>query len=94
MGAGMTYHIMPTNLFVSASGGIGVLAFEDDYGDSKGTRAGLMLTGMIGKEWWVGTDWGLGVAGQVQYLRVRDYVPDHARMNALAFSLLFSATFN
>lgn len=94
MGVGATYHIMPTNMFVSATGGIGVLAFEDDLGDSKETGAGLMLGGMIGKEWWVGTEWGLGVAGQVQYVRVRDYVKDHARMNGLTFALLFTATFN
>jgi hypothetical protein len=94
MGVGVTYHIMPINLFVSASGGIGSLAFEDDLGDSKETGAGLMLSGMIGKEWWVGTDWGLGVAGQVQYTRVRDYVVDHARMHGLSVGLMFSATYN
>ena len=94
MGLGATYHIMPINLFVAASGGIGVLAFEDDYGDSKDTGAGLALGGMVGKEWWVGTDWGLGIAGQVRYVRVRDYLYDHARLNGLALSILFSATYN
>jgi hypothetical protein len=94
MGIGATYYIMPVNLFVSVSGGIGVLAFEDDFGDSKDTGAGLALGGMVGKEWWVGTDWGLGIAGQVQYLRVRDYVRDEARLNGLALSILFSATYN
>jgi hypothetical protein len=94
MGIGATYYIMPVNIFVTASGGIGVLAFEDDYGDSKDTGAGLALGGMIGKEWWVGTDWGLGLAGQVRYIRVRDYLADRERLNGLAFSLLFSATYN
>lgn len=94
MGIGATYYIMPVNLYVSASGGIGVLAFEDDFGDSKETGAGLALGGQIGKEWWVGTDWGLGIAGQVQYVRVRDYVKDQARLNGLALSILFSATYN
>ena len=94
MGIGATYYIMPVNIFVTASGGIGVLAFEDDYGDSKDTGAGLALGGMIGKEWWVGTDWGLGIAGQVRYIRVRDYLIDRERLNGLAFSILFSATYN
>jgi hypothetical protein len=94
MGIGATYYIMPVNIFVTASGGIGVLAFEDDYGDSKDTAAGLALGGMIGKEWWVGTDWGLGLAGQVRYIRVRDYLADRERLNGIAFSLLFSATYN
>jgi hypothetical protein len=94
MGLGATYYIMPVNIFVTASGGIGVLAFEDDYGDSKDTAAGLALGGMVGKEWWVGTDWGLGLAGQVRYIRVRDYLFDRERLNGIAFSLLFSATYN
>lgn len=94
MGIGATYYIMPVNIFVTASGGIGVLAFEDDYGDSKDTAAGLALGGMVGKEWWVGTDWGLGLAGQVRYIRVRDYLVDRERLNGIAFSLLFSATYN
>jgi hypothetical protein len=94
MGVGATYYIMPVNLYVTLSGGIGVLAFEDDYGDSKDTGAGLALGGSVGKEWWVGTDWGLGIAGQVQYIRVRDYVRDRERLNGLALSILFSATYN
>ena len=94
MGVGLTYFIMPINLYVSGSVGIGVLAFEDDYGDSKDTGAGLALSGMVGKEWWVGTDWGLGIAGQVQYVRVRDYVKDQERLNGLALSILFSASYN
>lgn len=94
MGIGATYYIMPVNIYVSVSGGIGVLAFEDDFGDSKDTGAGLALGGSIGKEWWVGTDWGLGIAGQVQYVRVRDYVKDQERLNGLSLSILFSATYN
>jgi hypothetical protein len=93
MGLGATYHIMPVNLFVSGSVGLGLLVFEDDGGQSKDTSAGLTLNGMLGKEWWVGPDWGLGIAGQVLFLRVKDYV-DEAHMNALAFNLLFSATYN
>lgn len=94
MGIGATYYIMPVNIYVSASGGIGVLAFEDDYGDSKDTAAGLALGAMVGKEWWVGTDWGLGVAGQLRYIRVRDYLVDQERLHGLALSILFSATYN
>jgi hypothetical protein len=85
---------MPVNLYVSGSVGVGVLSFEDDYGDSKDTDAGLALAGSVGKEWWVGTDWGLGIAAEVQYLRVRDYVKDEAHLNGLTLNILFSATYN
>jgi hypothetical protein len=93
MGLGLTYHFMPVNVFVSGSAGIGVLVFENDDGASKDTSAGLSLSGMIGKEWWVGHDWGLGIAGQIMYLRVKDYVDDR-RLDGLTFNLLFSATYN
>lgn len=93
MGLGLTYYIMPVNVYVSGSVGVGVLVFEDDDGESKDTSAGLTLGATVGKEWWVGSDWGLGVAAQIQYIRVKDYV-DEARMNGLATSLLFTATYN
>jgi hypothetical protein len=93
MGVGATYYFMPVNLYVSASVGLGLLVFEDDGGQSKDTKGGLSLNGLIGKEWWVGADWGLGIAGQVFFMRVKDYV-DNQPMNALAINLLFSATYN
>jgi hypothetical protein len=93
MGVGATYYLMPANVYASLGAGVGVLAFEDDSGASKDTSAGLTVSGTIGKEWWVGSDWGLGIAGQLLYIRVRDYV-DEERMHGLSFSLLFSATYN
>jgi hypothetical protein len=50
---------------------------------------------MVGKEWWVTQDWGLGLAGQFQVASMKDH-PDgvSTRMTAETFSLLFSATFN
>jgi len=94
MGLGLTYYLMPLNIYATISGGIGVLVFEDDEsGASKDTEAGLTLSATIGKEWWVGSDWGLGIAGQALYIRVKDYVDD-ARMNGLVLNVLFSATYN
>jgi hypothetical protein len=93
VGIGLTYYIMPSNVFVSGSVGLARLVFEDEDGRSKDTSAGLSLAGMVGKEWWVGSDWGLGIAGQVLFARVRDYIDDK-HLNALAFNLVFSATYN
>jgi hypothetical protein len=93
MGIGATYYFMPVNIYVSGSVGLGLLVFEDDGGQSKDTSGGLALNGMVGKEWWVGSDWGLGLAAQLLFIRVKDYVDDR-HMNALAINLLFSATYN
>jgi len=94
MSLGVTYYIMPANIYASLAAGVGVLAFEDDSGASKDTSAGLTVSGQVGKEWWVGADWGLGIAGQLLYMRVNDYVIDEERMHGLSFCLMFSATYN
>jgi hypothetical protein len=93
MGVGLTYYFMPMNIYVSGSVGIGLMVFEDDGGQSKDTDAGLALSGQVGKEWWISSDWGVGVAGQVQYMRVKDYIDDH-HLEGLALNVLFSATYN
>jgi hypothetical protein len=94
IGAGATYYFMPYNVYATASVGVGVMAFEDDAGGaSKDSKAGLTLCGALGKEWWVGADWGVGIAGQVVYMRARDYV-DERRLHGLAVNVLFSATYN
>ena len=47
---------------------------------------------LVGKEWWVGTDWGIGVAGQVLIVRASDdFLGD---IGGLGFGVLFSATYN
>jgi hypothetical protein len=93
MGIGLTYYIMPANVFLTGGIGLGRLVFEDNDGQSKETNAGVTLSGMIGKEWWVGSDWGLGIAGQILYMHVGDYIDDQ-HINAVAVNLLFSATYN
>ena len=47
---------------------------------------------MIGKEWWVGADWGIGFAGQVVVVAAEDEVL--GPINGFAVSALFSATYN
>ncbi|HET6336554.1 MAG TPA: hypothetical protein VFG30_25195 [Polyangiales bacterium] len=93
LGLGATYYIMPVDIFLSGSVGIGWLAFEDDAGQSKDTSAGIALDAMIGKEWWVGSDWGIGLAAQLLYMHVKDYTDD-AGMDAIAVNVLFTATYN
>lgn len=62
IGVGLTYYIMPNNMYFSGSlimaqGKLEEPGFEEE---SK-WGPGILLS--IGKEWWVGKQWGLGVAG-------------------------------
>lgn len=66
LGVGLTYYIMPANIYISPSVGLRRLTLESG-GITSNTEMGLMLDLTLGKEWWVGGSWGLGVAGAFGY---------------------------
>ena len=95
LGPGIAYYLTPANVYLSGTLAFSKVSFTDtDYGDSAGeTDFGIGLSLMCGKEWWITTDWGIGLAGQVYWANMSDSAYD-TRLNGLAFSLLFSATYN
>jgi hypothetical protein len=86
-GGGLTAYIMPANVYVSASVGIAKLAgFED-------SDAGIMGDFTLGKEWWVGNHWGVGLAaGWSPHSIPSGEVNENWRGQSFAFR--FSATRN
>lgn len=48
---------------------------------------------MVGKEWWVSDNWGLGVAANFMVGSMKDKDYD-TRWTGLSTSILFSATYN
>ena len=91
-GLGLTYHIMPINLYLSAAGGLGSVAWEQSEGTRSSTRLGFATNVLVGKEWWVDPQWGIGLAGQFIFISANDSLYDH--VNAMSFNVLFSATYN
>lgn len=92
-GAGITYYIMPVNIYISPSAGIGRLTLEIDE-DTYDTEMGPFFDLTLGKEWWVGGSWGLGVAGAVGYHSVKDSEEIPENWNGYSLSVRFSATLN
>ena len=92
IGIGVTYYFMPTNLYLSGTLGLGQLDF-DLGGFATDTDRGLILEGSLGKEWWVSSNWGLGVSGA---LALHSFPEDGTDENwsGTSFALRFSATFN
>ena len=103
IGPGAAYYLVPANLCFS-----GTLAFfrltKGYHGPSPGSEGtggnGAILTDtgigaafMVGKEWWVSTNWGLGVAGIV-HLASMKLTDGDTRAVAEALSLVLSATYN
>jgi len=93
VGAGLTYWFMPVNMYLSGTVGSGGLELDLNGGlDGKSDR-GLILDLTLGKEWWVGDSWGLGLAGGLIYHSFPD--PDISEnWSGTSFTLRFSATMN
>ena len=95
-GPGIAYYFEPTNVFVSAAITFCSLDMFDDGANAlTATRRGIGLGVTGGKEWWISTNWALGVGLQLQYGRMTDRAPDPSpAVSASAISLLGTATFN
>ena len=94
IGPGVTYYLMPANVYFSGSVGIGSLSGSDELDGS--TSTGFALDATVGKEWWVGPNWGLGFAGDFTYLSTKDsdFSIFNESWSVTGFGLRFSATFN
>lgn len=92
IGVGLTYWVMPLNLYLAGSVGISQATVEIQ-GLSFDADWGLAINAMIGKEFWVGREWGVGFAAQLLWANVPT-VTDEASSSYLAFNILFSATYN
>jgi hypothetical protein len=100
-GAGLTYHFMPINMYVTAIGGLSELRITDGQNpeeyDPDDPTLGFGLNLDVGKEWWVVPQTGIGVAGRFVWatggaetaIDNRDVKSDR---NLIAFGVLFSVT--
>lgn len=64
-GAGLTYYLMPANVYVTGSVGVaGLGEVSDDSDEHHESKLGVGTSFALGKEWWIGRggSWGLGVA--------------------------------
>ena len=93
-GVGATYYLMPANVYFTGSVGMGKVKFDFPsllVGDE--TDYGLALTAGLGKEWWLGESFGLGVSGHVTYNSAKDStLPEN--WSGTAFGLRASLTYN
>jgi hypothetical protein len=91
-GGGLTYYFMPVNIYLSASVGAATLTLDTDEGEVE-SDTGIAGDLTLGKEWWVGNSWGLGVAGAMGLHSIPDDEIDE-NWSGMSFAVRFSATFN
>ena len=104
LGPGVKYYLMPLDIFLSGS--LLLSQFHTDGGSPGDARYGYTHTSQwglagrlsAGKEWWVSTNWGLGIAGEGfvgRMAAVLEPWDDHGYAYTVkGFSLLASASFN
>ena len=94
VGLGITYYF-PSNYYLT--GAAGMAKSSKKYKGSKiETDRGYGANVMVGKEWWVSDNWGLGLAGQFLYTNCpeKSSVPGKPDVESATFGVLFSATYN
>lgn len=86
-------HYSSDNFYFSVSPALTRIAIETN-GVSGATNWGVGLRTAVGKEWWAGEHWGLGVVGQLSLSLNQDSGPNAPTWTTWATTVAFSATYN
>lgn len=95
-GPGIAYYFMPLNLYLSGTLLLQQVQLSDTNDSSNSvalTKTGLGCSLMVGKEWWVSEDWGIGVAAQLLFGSAKDRYAD-AHWTSRGVAIMFSSTYN
>lgn len=92
-GVGLAYYL-PSNVYFSGTIAATQLSVQVEGEDAAESDFGPGFSGMIGKEWWVSDNWGLGIAGQLLVASMKDSEGSDIKWNAVGGGLLFSATYD
>jgi hypothetical protein len=92
--AGLTYYFMPVNIYVTGAVGLSWLTMSYRGDNGRTTDAGLGVNLDVGKEFWVGDNWGLGIAGRFWWSVLSDDESAvESDVSMLGGAVLFSATY-
>ena len=95
-GGGLTYYLMPANVYFTGSVGLGGLGEISASGHQHHhSKPGLGTSFAVGKEWWIGGQWGLGAALTGAYYQGSLELHDsHSTYRGFSSGVALSATFN
>ncbi len=99
VGGGLAYYL-DGNVYLAGSLLASQLVIDDSDGHQVGKSDwGFTFEGLLGKEWWVSDNWGLGVSLEAMLGRMKDQDTGLApgsppTWSVAAFNVLFSATYN
>jgi hypothetical protein len=102
-GPEFTHYFMPLNVYLSGAVLLTTVtlantpgAYGGDAFATRSTKEGIGLKLAIGKEWWVGDHWGLGIAAHyaLSWNSDNGAVLDSGTLTTNAFTIAFSVTYN
>lgn len=94
IGGGITYYLMPVNIYFSGSFAAAKLYLDDAYSPyDSDSDTGIAGDFTVGKEWYVGPHWGIGFAGGMSWHSIPDGGISED-WTGQSFVLRFSSTFN
>ena len=89
-GPGLCYYLMPANVYLSGS--IQLAVATDSYGvGTEGQPIGFGFNMGVGKEWWVGEQWSLGLGLDGFYCSASN---NYLSVNSYSINLVFAVTYN
>jgi hypothetical protein len=92
-GGGFTYYFMPANFYLTGVLGAGMLSAASAESKARTSDLGVAVNFDVGKEWWVGGNWGLGLAGRFHYSRTSlTASTTEAEQSTVMIGMLMSAT--
>ena len=92
-GVQFTYYLMPANVYLSLTPAVTWTSLAANGADAD-TRPGFGLKVGVGKEWWVGAHWGLGLAAQLVLGVNEDKGSPPSSWTTLGGGVALSATYN
>jgi hypothetical protein len=98
LGGGIAIYVEALNVYLSAAIAVTQLRLSDTMDLPHNAGPGLGGQAMVGKEWWVSPNWGVGFAGEVIWASwMKDGqagAPYSVYWKGGALALVFSATYN
>jgi hypothetical protein len=93
-GPGLAYYFMPSNAYLAGTLMLSRLSQAAPRGSNALSEWGPGGEVLLGKEWWVSPNWGLGLVAQIVGARPVAKEISGASFKVIEAALLFSATYN
>jgi len=95
LGLNITHYFMPANVFIAFVPAVTLVTVSDRNDETvRETQAGFGARFSLGKEWWVGDHWGIGLAVEGFFASNHEQASAQPVWTTIGGSVVFSATYN